>query len=403
MNDRLEKIKTYQRYLVDKAAKEAKAEEDLRNTLIGQIKELGGRIEELIKTENSCLENGVLVTKTCCLANDRWEKGEFFTNSVSHKIGFAEKIVLGTVLNEVEYMGIDGSGANGKHYLRTDGKAVFCASGEKPDIYQMKQFLASFNEFESAFYAYVDKIVGEVTLPSGLENLNDIERITVETIASLPTRTVEEFLGYPISSDVLEGGLEEKVCEVFCQMPSEELQAFLNKHLTNRISDVNVGDTVVASDEYSHDYCEHLVRIMSVESDKEYVTKTNPEGIVLYGVDLDFGPDEGVGLVHEGNFVCISKKGNTADLRPNQLKRCIYLTLDEFNEAAKACLGSNVIVTADYDGMSINSADGNDLDPSYILACFTLYFNVGEIVSYHVENNDHPCVWIVYEDKGDED
>lgn len=69
--------------------------------------------------------------------------------------------------------------------------------------------------------------------------------------------------------------------------------------------DIQVGDKVIVYDEYSHDYNGHILQINSVEYDKEYVTETNPKGMVFYGTDLEeeeWG-DDYITVVHEGNFV----------------------------------------------------------------------------------------------------
>lgn len=62
---------------------------------------------------------------------------------------------------------------------------------------------------------------------------------------------------------------------------------FTNKK-ANAFTDIKKGDVVVCIDEYSREYDEHILRITSVEEDKEYITETNPKGIVAYGTDLTF-------------------------------------------------------------------------------------------------------------------
>lgn len=68
--------------------------------------------------------------------------------------------------------------------------------------------------------------------------------------------------------------------------------------------DIKVGDKVIVSDEYSHDYVEHILKIDSIEYDKEYVTETNLKGMHCFGTDLqeDEWGDEYITQVHEGNF-----------------------------------------------------------------------------------------------------
>lgn len=74
--------------------------------------------------------------------------------------------------------------------------------------------------------------------------------------------------------------------------------------------DIHIGDKVIAFDEYSHDYAEHILRIDNIENDEEYITDTNPNGVVFYGTDLEeeeWG-DDYITFVHEGNFVRIVKE-----------------------------------------------------------------------------------------------
>ena len=51
--------------------------------------------------------------------------------------------------------------------------------------------------------------------------------------------------------------------------------------------DIKIGDIIVAYDEYNHDYIEHFIKIDSIEYDKEYVTETNPSGVICYGTDIE--------------------------------------------------------------------------------------------------------------------
>lgn len=70
--------------------------------------------------------------------------------------------------------------------------------------------------------------------------------------------------------------------------------------------DIKVGDCVVCYDQYSHDYIEHILKIDSIEYDREYITDTNPKGKVCYGTDQTFPEDECedyLTVVDEENFV----------------------------------------------------------------------------------------------------
>lgn len=73
----------------------------------------------------------------------------------------------------------------------------------------------------------------------------------------------------------------------------------------SKFTDIKVGDVVFAYDEYSHDYTEHVLRVTSVEFDKEHATESNPDGMCCYGTDLSDTSDEHVSVITEGNFCWI--------------------------------------------------------------------------------------------------
>ena len=71
------------------------------------------------------------------------------------------------------------------------------------------------------------------------------------------------------------------------------------------IGTAKVGEKVICYDEYLHDYVEHTMLVRTIEKDPEMKTETNPEGVVLYGIDLSDENDESmICTVSEGNYVC---------------------------------------------------------------------------------------------------
>lgn len=138
---------------------------------IEQIKALGPRIKELLKIANVCLENGVEINrqgKSHVQYSEEWNNATFCTNCITHKIGFVWQYKDNVFINKIEAMGIDGGGANGEHYLRTDGEFVVSRNGrgydvgyKEPDESQLKEFIKNFDKFESAFYGYVDGLTGQ--------------------------------------------------------------------------------------------------------------------------------------------------------------------------------------------------------------------------------------------------
>lgn len=160
--DRIQAIKEYKVRTEQKEKEKVETENAKREKLASKIRSLGDRIEKLIDTANACLENGIEINATLnnghCLGDDKWERGTFCTNCWSHRIGFVwaykdHKFII-------EEMGIDGGGANGEHYLRVDENSVRDRLPKLPQIYQMQRFIDTFDDFEEAFYDYIDKIVG---------------------------------------------------------------------------------------------------------------------------------------------------------------------------------------------------------------------------------------------------
>lgn len=70
------------------------------------------------------------------------------------------------------------------------------------------------------------------------------------------------------------------------------------------IGTAKVGEKVICYDEYLHDYVEHTMLVRTIEKDPEMKTETNPEGVVLYGIDLSDADEESmICTVSEGNYV----------------------------------------------------------------------------------------------------
>lgn len=153
---RVDNIKKFaQKKAEEKIAKENETMRQIE-TYKEKIKSFKPRIEELISIANACLENGIEIYGTFC------------TNCITHKIGFVWQYKDNKFINKIETMGIDGGGANGEHYLRTDGSFVISRVGrgyddkcKEPNLYQLKRFIETFDEFETAFYKYVDTIINK--------------------------------------------------------------------------------------------------------------------------------------------------------------------------------------------------------------------------------------------------
>ena len=143
-------------------AKEKKAQEKV-DGLIDRIQALEPRIRELIATGNACMECKIPLTGQAFGMQESYETNQFFTNSWSHLVGFVGKPHANSCV--IEYLGIDAGGACGIYDFRTDGVSVFSVSERNsrdivtPSVGHMERFLNTFDTFEAAFYAYVDKVI----------------------------------------------------------------------------------------------------------------------------------------------------------------------------------------------------------------------------------------------------
>jgi len=134
------------------------------NTLISRIQALEPRIRELITTGNACLKSNIPLTgKASFGMREDYDTNQFFTNSWSHLVGFAGNPHQQS--SQIKYLGINGGGACGVYHFRTDGINVFSVHERDlhdhltPSIGHMERFLSRFDDFETAFYAYVDKTI----------------------------------------------------------------------------------------------------------------------------------------------------------------------------------------------------------------------------------------------------
>jgi len=162
--DRIERIKAYNAAKKNAESNEKEAQRCDWVKLQEDISKLKPRIEELIKTANACLENGIEITNTYLDLNynrvkDTYAYGCFVTNSITHRLGFVH-----TPGSKVSLLGIDAGGAFGEFHFRTDGNDTYSIDKDShisaPKNEHMQKFLSSFNEFEESFYKYVDGIVG---------------------------------------------------------------------------------------------------------------------------------------------------------------------------------------------------------------------------------------------------
>ena len=119
----------------------------LKETILGWH----DRIQELIDTANACVKNGIVFYHD--RANDRdYDGRHFVTDGWCHILGFVFNRHRPETITKI---GKEGGGAC--HYdVFTDGKTI-TATGEDR-LLALEKFVETFDEFETKFYAYVDRI-----------------------------------------------------------------------------------------------------------------------------------------------------------------------------------------------------------------------------------------------------
>lgn len=168
---RLDRLKAYKEN--EAALKQAEEQKKMNEaeSLVGKIKALKPRIDELLAVGNACLESGISLDayrRSFSRSSDSYEHGTFVTNGISHHVGFVRDWgVSDKGHHQFTMLGINNGGACGPYDFRTDGEKVyFVHENNKSDfkgpdykIADLTAFIKRFDEFESAFYSYVDKVL----------------------------------------------------------------------------------------------------------------------------------------------------------------------------------------------------------------------------------------------------
>jgi len=120
-----------------------------------KIKSFKTRINELIMVGNACLEHGIPLNGRAWGGHEGYDTNQFITNSWSHLLGFVSVYDHKAKKNlPFTDLGIMGGGAC-NFDLVTDGETIK-VSGDV--LYVLKKFVENFDEFETEFYKYVDKV-----------------------------------------------------------------------------------------------------------------------------------------------------------------------------------------------------------------------------------------------------
>ena len=151
MNNRIDAIASFAKRrdeaIVAQKQKEMDREEFLKQTILGW----SDRIQQLMDTANACVEHGIKFYHSST-SNCNYDGGHFITDSWCHILGFEFNRCHPSTITRI---GKRGGGACDFDVF-TDGKTITATGGSK--LWALEQFVKSFDEFETKFYAYVDKV-----------------------------------------------------------------------------------------------------------------------------------------------------------------------------------------------------------------------------------------------------
>lgn len=114
------------------------------------IRTLKPRIDELLEVGNACLEHGISLTGSAWGGHEGYDTHQFISNGWSHLVGFISEG------NNKPFTKVGKIGGGACDWnLTTDGVNIN-VNGNVERV--LKLFLDDFDNFETEFYAYVDKV-----------------------------------------------------------------------------------------------------------------------------------------------------------------------------------------------------------------------------------------------------
>ena len=159
INNILNKIENYKAQTAEKAEQERAAAEHYRQSLLDQIQVMKPDIDNLIKVAETAREAGISLQVSFNRFDSSYERGDFFTDAMTHKVGFVptsfnNKAIIG--------VGFEGGGCCGQYDFFTDG-SVICDKNRdngfsrEATTEHLEKFIERFPKFERAFYDYIEK------------------------------------------------------------------------------------------------------------------------------------------------------------------------------------------------------------------------------------------------------
>lgn len=161
INNILGKIENYKTATAERAEQERIAAEHHRQSLLDRIQVMKPDIDNLIKVAKAAQEAGIPL-RSGYMIDHTYENGDFFTDAMTHKVGFVQASIIS---REIIGVGFEGGGCCGQYDFFTDGVAIYDRNRDngfsrEASTEHLEKFIEKFPEFERAFYDYIEKITG---------------------------------------------------------------------------------------------------------------------------------------------------------------------------------------------------------------------------------------------------
>ena len=166
INNILNKIENYKTATAERAEQERITAERHRQSLLDQIRVMKPDIDNLIKVAKAAQEAGIPL-KVGYMANHTYENGDFFTDAMTHKVGFVQASITS---KEIIGVGFEAGGYCGVYDFFTDGVAIYDKKrgnghDREASTEHLEKFIKKFPEFERAFYDYIGQKTDHKTTP----------------------------------------------------------------------------------------------------------------------------------------------------------------------------------------------------------------------------------------------
>ena len=162
INNILGKIENYKAQTAERAEQERSVAEHHRQSLLDQIRVMKPDIDNLIKVAEAAREAGIPIQVSFGHFDSSYEMGDFFTDAMTHKIGFVPTSFNN---NGIIGIGFEGGGCCGQYDFFTDGVAIYDRNRDngfsrEASTEHLEKFIEKFPKFERAFYDYIEKVTG---------------------------------------------------------------------------------------------------------------------------------------------------------------------------------------------------------------------------------------------------